>query len=62
MTPDADVLVVGAGPTGLLAAGDLAGDLGSCTVLERRHNESNLSRAAGVNTRTLEELEALKRR
>jgi 2-polyprenyl-6-methoxyphenol hydroxylase-like FAD-dependent oxidoreductase len=58
MTPDADVIVVGAGPTGLLVAGDLAGDLGSCMVLERRHDESNLSRAAGVNTRTLEELDA----
>jgi 2-polyprenyl-6-methoxyphenol hydroxylase-like FAD-dependent oxidoreductase len=46
------------GPTGLLAAGDLADDLGSCTILERRHGESNLSRAAGVNARTLEELDA----
>jgi 2-polyprenyl-6-methoxyphenol hydroxylase-like FAD-dependent oxidoreductase len=58
MPPEADVLVVGAGPTGLLTAGDLAEDLGSCTVLERRNHESNLSRAAGMNTRTLEELDA----
>jgi 2-polyprenyl-6-methoxyphenol hydroxylase-like FAD-dependent oxidoreductase len=58
MTEEADVLVVGAGPTGLLAAGDLAGDLGSCTILERRQHESTLSRAAGVNSRTLEELDA----
>jgi 2-polyprenyl-6-methoxyphenol hydroxylase-like FAD-dependent oxidoreductase len=58
MAPEADVLVVGAGPTGLLAACDLAEDLGSCTVLERRHQESNLSRAAGMNSRTLEELDA----
>jgi 2-polyprenyl-6-methoxyphenol hydroxylase-like FAD-dependent oxidoreductase len=58
MATETDVLVVGAGPTGLLAAGDLAGDLGCCTVLERRHHESNLSRAAGVNLRTLEELDA----
>jgi len=58
MADEADVLVVGAGPTGLLVAGDLAGDLGSCTVLERRHHESNLSRAAGMNSRTLEELDA----
>src|ERR1700752_2317177 len=58
MPTDTDVLVVGAGPTGLLAAGDLAEDLGSCTVLERRHHESNLSRAAGMNSRTLEELDA----
>jgi 2-polyprenyl-6-methoxyphenol hydroxylase-like FAD-dependent oxidoreductase len=58
MPTETDVLVVGAGPTGLLAAGDLADDLGSCTVLERRHHESNLSRAAGMNSRTLEELDA----
>jgi 2-polyprenyl-6-methoxyphenol hydroxylase-like FAD-dependent oxidoreductase len=58
MLPETDVLVVGAGPTGLLAAADIAGELGSCTILERRHDESNLSRAAAVNARTLEELDA----
>jgi 2-polyprenyl-6-methoxyphenol hydroxylase-like FAD-dependent oxidoreductase len=58
MLPETDVLVVGAGPTGLLAAGDVADGLGSCTILERRSGESNLSRAAGVNARTLEELDA----
>jgi 2-polyprenyl-6-methoxyphenol hydroxylase-like FAD-dependent oxidoreductase len=57
MLPDTDVLVVGAGPTGLLTAGDVAGDVGSCTILERRRGESNLSRAAAVNARTLEELD-----
>jgi len=58
MPTETDVLVVGAGPTGLLTAADLAQDLGSCTVLERRLHESNLSRAAGMNSRTLEELDA----
>ncbi|GAA0378418.1 FAD-dependent monooxygenase [Microbispora corallina] len=58
MLPMTDVLVVGAGPTGLLAAGDLAAADVSCTVLERRKGESNLSRAAGVHARTLEELDA----
>jgi 2-polyprenyl-6-methoxyphenol hydroxylase-like FAD-dependent oxidoreductase len=58
MPAETDVLVVGAGPTGLLAAGDLAEDLGSCTILERRQHESNFSRAAGMNARTLEELDA----
>ncbi|GII29112.1 FAD-dependent monooxygenase [Planotetraspora mira] len=53
-----DVVVVGAGPTGLLVAGDLATAGLSCVVLERRHGESNLSRAAGVHARTLEELDA----
>ncbi|GAA4558615.1 FAD-dependent monooxygenase [Planotetraspora kaengkrachanensis] len=53
-----DVVVVGAGPTGLLVAGDLAAAGLSCLVLERRHGESNLSRAAGVHARTLEQLDA----
>ncbi|MEW9533970.1 FAD-dependent monooxygenase [Microbispora sp. NPDC049125] len=52
-----DVLVVGAGPTGLLLAGDLAEADVSCAVLERRLDESNLSRAAAVHARTLEELD-----
>lgn len=54
----ADVLVVGAGPTGLLLAGDLAAAGVSCTVLERRHGESNLTRAFAVHARTLELLDA----
>src|SRR2546421_4597491 len=55
---DMDVIVVGAGPTGLLLAGDLAAAGVSCTVLERRVEESNLSRAFAVHARTLEELDA----
>ncbi|PSK97236.1 2-polyprenyl-6-methoxyphenol hydroxylase-like FAD-dependent oxidoreductase [Haloactinopolyspora alba] len=54
----ADVLVVGAGPTGLLLAGDLAAAGVSCTVLERRADESNLTRAFAVHARTLELLDA----
>jgi hypothetical protein len=38
-----DVLVIGAGPTGLLLAGDLARAGVRCTVLERRAVESNLT-------------------
>src|SRR2546430_14842909 len=53
-----DVLIVGAGPTGLLLAGDLAAAGGACTILERRVEESNLTRAFGVHARTLEELDA----
>src|SRR3954467_15451877 len=55
---DMDVIVVGAGPTGLLLAGDLAAAGVSCTVLERRVEESNLTRAFAVHARTLEELDA----
>ena len=54
---DADVVVVGAGPTGLLLAGDLAEAGVSVTVLERRTRESNVTRAFAVHARTMEELE-----
>jgi 2-polyprenyl-6-methoxyphenol hydroxylase-like FAD-dependent oxidoreductase len=53
-----DVLVVGAGPTGLLLAGDLAQAGVSCTVLDRRSGSSNLTRAFAVHARTLEQLDA----
>jgi 2-polyprenyl-6-methoxyphenol hydroxylase-like FAD-dependent oxidoreductase len=54
-----DVIVVGAGPTGLLLAGDLAEAGVDVTVLERRAAEvSNLSRAFAVHARTLEVLDA----
>ena len=49
MLPITDVLVVGAGPTGLMLAGDLAAAGVSCAVLERRDKESNLTRAFGVH-------------
>ncbi len=53
-----DVIVVGAGPTGLLLAGDLAAAGIRVTVLERRLEESNLTRAFVVHARTLEQLDA----
>jgi 2-polyprenyl-6-methoxyphenol hydroxylase-like FAD-dependent oxidoreductase len=52
------VAVVGAGPTGLLLAGDLAHAGVDVTVLERRGTESNLTRAFGVHARTMEHLDA----
>jgi 2-polyprenyl-6-methoxyphenol hydroxylase-like FAD-dependent oxidoreductase len=52
------VAIVGAGPTGLLLAGDLAHAGVDVTVLERRGTESNLTRAFGVHARTLEHLDA----
>ncbi len=58
-TPEStEVVVVGAGPTGLLLAGDLATAGVPVTVLERRTEESNLTRAFAVHARTLEELDA----
>ncbi len=54
---DADVVVVGAGPTGLMLAGDLAEAGVVVTVLERRADESNVTRVFAVHARTMEELE-----
>lgn len=53
-----DVIVVGAGPTGLLLAGDLAAAGIRVSVLERRREESSLTRAFAVHARTLEQLDA----
>lgn len=52
-----DVAIVGAGPTGLLLAGDLAAAGVQTTVLERRTEDSNLTRAFGVHARTMELLD-----
>lgn len=48
------VIVVGAGPTGLMLAGDLAEAGVEVTVLEKRAEESNLTRAFALHARTLE--------
>ena len=59
LTADSEgVLIVGAGPTGLLLAGDLAAAGVPVTVLERQAEASPLSRALGVHARTLEMLDA----
>ncbi|MFE5298313.1 FAD-dependent oxidoreductase [Streptomyces sp. NPDC056632] len=58
-TTDTDVLVVGAGPTGLLLAGDLAAAGHRVTLVERRPaGIGNLTRAFSVHARTLEQLDA----
>ncbi|MFE4536546.1 FAD-dependent oxidoreductase [Streptomyces scopuliridis] len=54
-----DVIVVGAGPTGLLLAGDLAVAGHSVTLVERRPEAvGNLTRALAVHARSLEQLDA----
>ncbi|MEV4254250.1 FAD-dependent oxidoreductase [Spirillospora sp. NPDC049652] len=57
MTGADNVVIVGAGPTGLLLAGDLAAAGVDCTVLERRADVPNLTRAFAVHARTLETLQ-----
>lgn len=56
---DTDVLIVGAGPTGLTAAASLAARGVAATVVDRQPAGANTSRAAVVNARSLEVLEGL---
>src|SRR5579875_939056 len=56
---DTDVLVVGAGPTGLALATALAARQVQVTIVDRLPAGANTSRAAAVNARTLEVLEGL---
>lgn len=58
MINEVDVLVVGAGPTGLTAAGDLARAGRSVAVLDRWPTENPSSRAFATMARTLEVLDA----
>lgn len=58
MTNNADVIVVGAGPAGLTAAGDLARSGRSVVVLERWPQANPSSRAFATMARTLEVLDA----
>ncbi|MEU8027633.1 FAD-dependent monooxygenase [Streptomyces sp. NPDC049099] len=56
---DPEVLVAGAGPTGLLLAGDLAASGVRVRILEKRGRKaSNLTRSFTVHARTLEQLDA----
>jgi 2-polyprenyl-6-methoxyphenol hydroxylase-like FAD-dependent oxidoreductase len=56
---DTDVLIVGAGPTGLTLAASLQARGVRTTVIDRQAEGANTSRAAVVHARTLEVLEPL---
>lgn len=56
---DTDVLIVGAGPSGLTLAASLVKKGVATTVVDRQPAGANTSRAAVVNARTLEVLEDL---
>ena len=58
-TYDTDVLVIGAGPTGLTLAVALVARGVATTVVDQQATGANTSRAAVVNARTLEVLEHL---
>jgi 2-polyprenyl-6-methoxyphenol hydroxylase-like FAD-dependent oxidoreductase len=51
---DTTVLVVGAGPTGLTMAGELARHGASCRVVDELEKPTDKSKALGVHARTLE--------
>ena len=53
-----DVVVIGAGPTGLMLACELALAGVRCRILERRSEQPNITRAFAVHARTLELLNA----
>src|ERR1700757_3405085 len=56
---DIDVLVVGAGPTGLTVAASLIAHGARVVLVDKWPEGQNSSRAAAVNARTLEVLEGL---
>lgn len=58
MKSTSNVIVVGAGPTGLMLACELAMRGVAVTILEERHDIPNITRAFGVHARTLELLDA----
>src|SRR5215469_12319966 len=58
MISDVDVAIAGAGPSGLMLAGDLAQAGVNCEVRERRPGRSGLTKAMAVHTTTLEQLRA----
>lgn len=56
---DTDVLIIGAGPTGLTLAASLLAKGIRATIVDRQAAGANTSRAGAINARTLEVLEGL---
>jgi 2-polyprenyl-6-methoxyphenol hydroxylase-like FAD-dependent oxidoreductase len=56
---DTDVLIIGAGPTGLTVAASLLTNGTRATIVDRQAEGANTSRAGAINARTLEVLEGL---
>jgi 2-polyprenyl-6-methoxyphenol hydroxylase-like FAD-dependent oxidoreductase len=54
-----DVLVVGAGPTGLLLASELHRHGVACRIVDRADGPTDEARACGIQSRTLEILDAV---
>ncbi|BBM03469.1 NAD(P)/FAD-dependent oxidoreductase [Microbulbifer sp. GL-2] len=54
-----DILIVGAGPTGLTAATTLASRGIACRIVERKSEPSELSRAVGIMPATIDALKTL---
>lgn len=59
MSPEIDVLVVGAGPTGLVLAAELARHGASCRIVDAAAAPTQQSRAIGIQARTLELLQVM---
>ncbi len=59
MTEHTDVLIVGAGPTGLIVAIELARRGVACRIIEKRKVRSSRSKALAIHARTLELLDLL---